>query len=218
MVAPPIYRPQVSSQQQSNFSVAHLHRPQIPHAVQRKLAAPPVYCPQPMPIQPRMPAVTGSIHGVRHVPQTLSRPGISGITPRQSAVNGILPQPNKSLIHSKPSAALQNGIATVTPQLGILALSIAPKSHNPQQPPSLIHRSRHVLQRKVSIYKDNTLNAYQISGRPEFTNSLKKDLFTEADNDGESYIVKFSDNHGISFQFRVSIGDISWHGVYGAPQ
>jgi hypothetical protein len=201
MVAPPVYRPQVSSPQQPNSSVAHPHRPQISRSVQRKLAAPPVYRPQPMPIQPRMPDVTGSIQGVGYVPQTLSRPGISGIMPRQNAVNGILPQPNKSLIQAKPSAALQNGIATATPQLGIPALSIAPKSHHPQQPPSLIHPSRHVLQRKVSIYKDKTLNAYQIDGRPDFTNSLKKDLFTEADNDGESYVVKFSDNHGVSFQF-----------------
>ncbi len=60
---------------------------------------------------------------------------------------------------------------------------------------------RTTIQRKVSVTWDNGLNAYQIEGRPEFTAALKKEVFNEADANGEAYIVKFSDNNGVSFSF-----------------
>ena len=57
------------------------------------------------------------------------------------------------------------------------------------------------IQAKLSVDYSKSLDAYQINGRPDFTTELKKQVFDEADQDGESYIVKFSDNSGVSFQF-----------------
>ena len=61
--------------------------------------------------------------------------------------------------------------------------------------------ARATVQRKVTVNWDKGLKAYQIGGRPEFTSALKKEAFKEADANGEEYIVKFSDNNGISFSF-----------------
>jgi hypothetical protein len=57
------------------------------------------------------------------------------------------------------------------------------------------------VQPKLSVTWSKSAKAYQIGGRPDFTAALKRDIYGEADDDGEDYIVKFSSNDGLSFQF-----------------
>ncbi|MFB2772413.1 DUF4157 domain-containing protein [Pelatocladus sp. BLCC-F211] len=61
------------------------------------------------------------------------------------------------------------------------------------------NRSKDVIQRStLRIVKKGKV--YQITGRPDFTTELKKDIHRDADKNGEEYIVKFSQDDGVSFQ------------------
>ncbi|HEY9694207.1 MAG TPA: DUF4157 domain-containing protein [Oculatellaceae cyanobacterium] len=65
------------------------------------------------------------------------------------------------------------------------------------------NRSKDVIQRetlKIVKRKDYS-NVYEITGRPDFTTKLKKEVYDQADQNGEEYIVKFSQNNGVSYQF-----------------
>ena len=79
---------------------------------------------------------------------------------------------------------------------------LAPSRTAPERPPSATSRAPMVIvQREVSTYWDKTHNVYQLDGRPNFTNALKKQVYEDADDNGETYIVNFSEDRGLSFKF-----------------
>ncbi len=189
--APPVYRPVQAAAQPKISSLPS--RTGIPEA-------PPAYRPSAPPIQAKV-----ASRGAQFHPGTAP----SVYSPRQTAtVQAKIPSlPSLTRIPAPPPVyrpAPPASVQAKMPPAAPLSLPGTPfqsllDNRNPNAAsPSVGHND--VIQAKATLYKDSAGN-YQIGGRPDFTSQLKREVFDKADDDGEEYIVQFSDNNGVSFRF-----------------
>ncbi|MBD2440970.1 DUF4157 domain-containing protein [Nostoc sp. FACHB-110] len=71
-------------------------------------------------------------------------------------------------------------------------------NHSTQR--SEVNEEEPKIHRKVSVEYNDQIVTYQIKGRPEFTDKLKREVYDNAFQDGEYYMTNLSDNNGKSFK------------------